>query len=245
MKLINYDTHAHLDLYKDLNSQIDYVERMRSYTIIVTNLPKLYQRYISEYSNLNYSRFSLGLHPELAVQYKSQLPLFIELAESSKYVGEIGLDFTKGVIQEQIKIFEEIIDTCNSHGNKIISIHNRMSAKHVIDIVGENSNKIILHWFSGTMKDLKRAINLNYYFSINTNMVLSKKGREIVRRIPYDKLLIESDAPFTNATRTSNYSLVFIKLIIRQTAELLNKSEDDIRNMYSVNFKRLLRLEEL
>lgn len=239
MKMIRYDTHAHIDLYKNMREQLDCLESKKSYTVVMTNLPDLYKKYIEEYPNFKYIRFALGLHPELAVQYKSQLALFNKLVKGSRYIGEIGLDFTRKIDREQIRIFTEIIKSCESHGNKIISIHSRGAASKVIEIVGRSENKIILHWFSGTIEELERAIELNYYFSINSNMISSKKGQEIVKRVPQDKLLIESDAPFTNLTK-NNYNLGFMEFIFSKTATILSKSIDDVKVLYSNNFLELL-----
>jgi TatD DNase family protein len=242
MKILNYDTHAHIDLYKDMRTNINKIEMAHCYTIIVTNVPKLYKKYIEEYVNYQYVRFALGLHPELAVQYKSQLSIFHEAIMTSRYIGEVGLDFTKGVDEEQIKIFEEIIKSCQDYGGKIISVHSRRAANKTMDIIGESpTNAIILHWFSGTMKELYRAIKMGYYFSVNTNMLMTKKGAEMVKRIPPDRLLFESDAPFTNSTR-EQYNLDFIRLIVNMTAKILGKSEHDIRAIYSENFTRILKL---
>lgn len=220
---------------------IDYIEKSRCYTIIVTNLPKLYEKYIGEYINYHYVRFALGLHPELVSQYKSQLPLFREAVKTSRYIGEVGLDFTKGIDQEQIEIFKEVMRSCQQCGGKIISVHSRRAASEVMNIIGESKgNEIILHWFSGTMKELDQAINMGYYFSINTNMLISNKGKEIVKRTPSEKLLIESDAPFTNTTEHS-YDLDFIRVIVAKTAAVLYKSEQEVRKIYSDNFIRLLK----
>ncbi|KIY20662.1 Qat anti-phage system TatD family nuclease QatD [Mesobacillus subterraneus] len=241
MKILKYDTHAHIDLYKNMKDCINYIESSRSYTIVMTNVPDLYKRYIREHAKYKYVRFALGLHPELVHQYKSQISIFHEFVKTSRYIGEVGLDFTKGVDQEQIEVFEEIMRACEQHNGKIISVHSRRAADEVMDIIGESKdNGIILHWFSGTMKQLDRAINLGYYFSINTNILNSKKGREVVKRIPTDKLLIESDAPFTNVTKHS-YDLDFIDTIFTKTADLLNSPEQEIMEIYSENFMRLLK----
>ena len=239
MSQINYDTHAHIDLYKDVNHNLEYIEERKSYTIVVTNLPALYKRYISQHKNLHYVKFSLGLHPQLAIQYKNQLPLFNELAETSRYIGEVGLDFAKGIIREQLDIFEKIVNVCENYGNKIISVHSRKSAKQVVDIIGKSNNTIILHWFSGTVGELERAIQAGYYFSVNSDMLSTKRGIDLIKRIPPSKLLYESDAPFTRLLK-EKYDLQFIDLIVKTTALVLGKTEQEVRIMYADNFKKLL-----
>ncbi|UTR14912.1 TatD family hydrolase [Salipaludibacillus sp. LMS25] len=241
MEILKYDTHAHIDLYKNMKDCINYIESSRSYTIVMTNVPDLYKKYIREHVEYKYVRFALGLHPELVHQYKSQISIFHEFVKTSRYIGEVGLDFTRGLDQEQVEVFKEIMRACEQYNGKIISVHSRRAADKVMDIIGESKgNRIILHWFSGTIKQLDKAINLGYYFSINTNMLNSKKGREIVKRIPTDQLLIESDAPFTNATKYS-YDLDFIDTIFTKTADLLNRTEQEVREIYSENFIRLLK----
>ena len=240
MSQINYDTHAHIDLYKDINHSLEYIEKSKSYTIVVTNLPALYKKYILEHKNLHYIRFSLGLHPQLAIQYKNQLPLFNELAETSRYIGEVGLDFAKGIIREQLDIFEKIVNVCENYGNKIISVHSRKSAKQVVDIIGKSNNTIILHWFSGTVGELERAIQAGYYFSVNSDMLSTKKGIDLIKRIPPSRLLYESDAPFTRLLK-EKYDLQFIDLIVKATALVLEKTEQDVRTLFAENFKQMLK----
>lgn len=240
MSQINYDTHAHIDLYKDVNHSLEYIEKRKSYTIVVTNLPALYKRYISQYKDLHYVKFSLGLHPQLAIQYKNQLPLFNELAETSRYIGEVGLDFAKGIIQEQLDIFEKIVNVCEDYGNKIISVHSRKSAKQVVDIIGKSNNTIILHWFSGSAGELERAIQAGYYFSVNSDMLSTKKGIDLIKRIPPSRLLYESDAPFTRLLK-EKYDLQFIDLIVKATALVLEKTEQDVRTLFAENFKQMLK----
>ncbi len=55
----------------------------------------------------------------------------------------------------------------------------------------------ILHWFTGTTTERKRAIETGAYFSINHRMLRTKLGQETIRSIPADRILLETDAPFT------------------------------------------------
>lgn len=87
------DAHMHFDLYENRKEVVDYIIEQKSYTIAVTNLPDIYKRYIDRYSN-PYLRIALGFHPELCVQYKKQLSMFKELSDSTRFIGEIGLDYS-------------------------------------------------------------------------------------------------------------------------------------------------------
>jgi TatD DNase family protein len=54
----------------------------------------------------------------------------------------------------------------------------------------------ILHWFSGPLRDLKRAIDSGMYFSVNPAMTKSANGRKLAAAMPRDRVLTETDGPF-------------------------------------------------
>ena len=240
MKILKYDTHTHLDLYDDFETKLKYIEKNGIYIIVMTNVPKLYKKYKGKYENFQFTRFSLGLHPELAIQYGNQLKLFLDYLPESRYIGEIGLDYSKGIIRDQKHIFERIIESCNSYEDKIISIHSRKATDSVIDIVGESKNKIILHWFTGSKKELERAIDKGYYFSVNSDMLVTKKGAALIADIPLNKLLIESDSPFTQQTK-NNFTVDYFDDFYMKASKILGKTVDDVELMFSENFKTLLK----
>lgn len=240
MRILKYDTHTHLDLYDDFETKLKYIEKNKIYTIVMTNVPKLYKKYKDKYPNLKFTRFSLGLHPELVIQYGNQLNLFLDYLPESKYIGEIGLDYSKGIIIDQKQIFERIILSCNTFEDKIISIHSRKATDSVIDIVGESKNKIILHWFTGSKKELDRAIDKGYYFSVNSDMLVTKKGAALISDIPLNKLLIESDSPFTKQTR-NNFTVDYFDDFYMKASKILGKTVDEVELLFSENFKTLLK----
>lgn len=193
-----YDTHFHLDLQKDINQAIEEINKGQIYTIAVTNLPDLYRKEQMQVMS-PYVRFALGFHPELLSKYKHQIPLMWELLPESRYIGEVGLDFSSDMDRlEQIKFFEDLISRCASDSNKIISIHSRKAVSTILDIIDSSYHfKPILHWFTGTMKELELAIERGFYFSINESMIHTNKGKNILSIIPPERLLLETDSPFS------------------------------------------------
>ncbi|MEB9672731.1 MULTISPECIES: Qat anti-phage system TatD family nuclease QatD [Bacillus cereus group] len=243
MKKFYHDTHLHLDLYKNTYEIIEYINSFKSYTIAVTNLPILYERAMKTFPKSKYIRFAVGFHPELIQQFSEQIPLFYEKIKKSRYIGEIGLDFSKKNINSkelQIQVFTETVKICNKIGGKILTIHSRNAAETIIDIIGVNFNgKIILHWFSGGLKQLQRAIQYGYYFSINQEMVRSKNGREIISRLPEERILIESDGPFTRGIN-KDYKVQFIDDIVQELCHIKNYDVEKIYELLKNNFKELL-----
>ena len=131
------DAHMHFDLYDDRSEILRYVKQKASYTIAMTNLPQLFEKYKLQYVGNKYFQLALGFHPELVHQYSNQQVLFKELINETRFIGEIGLDYTKKSKEDvmcQTEIFERIIEWCSGK-NKILSVHSRSASKKVIDIL--------------------------------------------------------------------------------------------------------------
>lgn len=243
MKKFRYDTHAHIDLYKNPQQIIEYIEANNSYTIAVTNLPVLYKKYLLKYHSLKYVRFALGFHPELVFQYRDQLSLMLNSIKESKYIGEVGLDYvTKDSDNRHTQrfIFNKLVEECNNVGGKILSIHSRRAVKDIYAILGDTFNgKIILHWFSGSLSELNIAVDRGYYFSVNPDMFNSNNGKELIKNMPLDKILLESDAPFTQNTNKS-YNLDFISSVETGISNIKALKENSVNLILKNNFKSLL-----
>lgn len=238
------DTHMHFDLYKDRTHLLEQIESNCSYTICVTTLPKLFEKYTKQYdwSEYKYCRLALGLHPELAKEYENQIDVFIRLLPFARFVGEVGLDFAIGDLASrecQIKVFRRIIQECNKYGNKVLSVHSRNAVSETLKIMEDFSGKAILHWYSGTFEDLNEAIKRGYYFSINHQMLNSAKGRKMIDAIPIQRILIESDAPFTIGMK-DKYSTFFIENIFEYLSSSRNIEKNVISNLIKHNFRQLL-----
>lgn len=243
MSQFYHDSHVHLDLYKNTLDIIRQINSNKSYTIAVTNLPILYQKAIKTYPKSKYVRFAAGLHPELVGKFPEQIPQFYELIKGSRFIGEIGLDFTKENIiykELQLEVFKRTMDICNNIGGKVVSIHSRGAANKVIELIGSGFNgQVILHWFSGNITQLKKAIINGYFFSINMNMLTTAKGQEIINNLPLDRILIESDGPFTKSFK-DNYNIAFIKKTTCMLSELKSVSIEELNITLNNNFRNLL-----
>lgn len=195
------DMHSHIDLYPDPISVAQRANRYNSFTLAVTTSPRAWQatsRVLAPYKNIT---VALGMHPEIVPQKTGELDLFLNLIPNVKILGEIGLDGSlrnKTHIQLQKKIFEAILIEADKCGGKILSIHSRGAAEMVLQNLTKHSKNsfAILHWFSGTSEELKKAISLRCFFSMGPAVLLSRHGRELIAQIPLDRILPESDGPF-------------------------------------------------
>ena len=236
------DAHMHFDLYENRDEVLEYIESQKSYTIAVTNLPELFQKYNKKYTDKKFVKIALGFHPELVEEYKYQQGLFRELVDETRFIGEVGLDFSNtsdGEKNNQMVIFQNILSWCTDK-RKILSVHSRAASKEVISILDGFNGKVILHWYSGRIVDLETALSRGYYFSINHQMLESENGRKIIKKIPVNRILIESDAPFTKGMK-SEYTLDFNDKIYLYLVNNYNQKIDMVKKRIKANFAEVLK----
>ncbi len=197
------DLHCHLDLYRDHAALIAECDREAVATLTVTTTPKAWPRNREMAASSRHVRVALGLHPQLVAERADELPLFHRYLAETRYVGEIGLDagprFYKS-FDAQERIFESILRACAEQGGKILTIHSIRAAAKVLGHLERHlplgRGRPVLHWFTGTASEARRAADLGCYFSINIEMLRSPKHRALVAHLPMDRLLTETDGPF-------------------------------------------------
>ena len=193
------DTHCHYDMMESPKDYISEVERAGNIVIGMTNLPSHFYMGFEHVRKYNKVRLALGFHPQLANDYENELSLFAKYIERTSYIGEIGLDFSSSYISTkdiQIKCLKYILERLQGK-NKIISVHSRCAEKELFTLLRDyNMKNVIFHWYSGPLSLISDIISKGYYFSINEAMTLSASGKKIIEKIPEDRILTESDAPF-------------------------------------------------
>lgn len=196
------DFHCHLDLYPDPISTANECQDQGVGVLSVTTTPSAWpgtSRLAQERSTI---RTALGLHPQLAGERKHELTLFDRYLPETRFVGEVGLDGSPACRPswaDQVEVFEHVLRRCEAAGNKILSIHSRRAATPVLDALDHHARvqAPILHWFSGTKTELRRAIDRGCWFSVGPSMLAGAKGRSLVGLMPRNKVLLETDGPFT------------------------------------------------
>jgi TatD DNase family protein len=197
------DLHCHLDLYRDHAALIAECDQDSVATLTVTTTPKAWPRNRDMAASSQHVRVALGLHPQLVAERAGELPLFYHHLAETRYVGEVGLDagprFYKSFEAQEL-VFESILRACAEQGGKILTIHSVRAVSKVLAHIERNlpgdSGRPVLHWFTGTAAEARRAVDLGCYFSINVAMLRSPKHRAMVARLPGDRLLTETDGPF-------------------------------------------------
>lgn len=198
------DFHCHLDLYPDHPAAIRESDEAGVFTLAVTTTPKAWPRNNELAQATRHVRAALGLHPQLVAERASELALWDVYLSETRYVGEVGLDagprFYKS-FDLQKQVFQHVLQRCAETGDKVITVHSIRAAKAVLDHIEAylppTRGKVVLHWFTGNKTEAKRALELGCYFSINAAMLDNERHSSMVAAIPLERLLTETDGPFT------------------------------------------------
>ncbi len=147
-------------------------------------------------------RVALGLHPQIAHLRAAETAIFEAEVGGTGYVGEIGLDGGPEYSDHravQAKVFATLLTACAQAGGKIMSLHSRHAASAVMDALEAQpkAGTAVLHWFTGNADELSRAVGLDCWYSVGPAMLMSKKGQTLASRMPRDRVLTETDGPFT------------------------------------------------
>jgi len=197
----------------------------------------------------NNSKFysSIGIHP--LYTNGQDINFLYELSDNDKVlaIGEIGLDNSKNNFEEQKKYLIKQIIIANELHLPII-IHANNSNKLIIEIFNKYVKPqygCVFHCFQPDIEVLRYLVKNGYYISFAGKITYktAKKSLEIVKIVPDDLFLIETDSPYISPeplkneiNRTAN-----IQYIIRRIAELKQMSYKEIENITTQNTKRLFK----
>jgi TatD DNase family protein len=175
------DFHCHLDLYQSPLAVADESQRRGFGVLSVTTTPSAWNGTARLAEGRSAIRTAIGLHPQLARQRKHELPLFNRCLESTPFVGEVGLDGSpefKPFWEDQLEVFNHVLQACSAGDEKVVSIHSRRAANDVLDQLDrfDQIKNPVLHWFSGSPLQLERAIARRCWFSVGPAMLTGAKG---------------------------------------------------------------------
>jgi len=148
---------------------------------------------------------TVGVHPHHADSTdEDSLGSLKKMAADEKIVavGETGLDYYRNISsrENQERLFLRLIALANDSDLPII-VHSRNATKDVSRILSRHiktGRRGVFHCFSGTAEEMDEILDMGFYISFTCNLTFKNGGplRELAGRLPVDRLLIETDAPF-------------------------------------------------
>jgi TatD DNase family protein len=194
-----------------------------------------------------------GIHPENANEFTDEVKEKIHsLTKDNKIVaiGEIGLDYyweENPPREVQKKVFREQMNIAKEFGLPVI-IHDRDAHGDTLEILKEFPEVIgVVHCFSGSVEFSKECLKLGYYIGV-TGVVTFKNSKvikEVVKELPIDRLLVETDCPYMAPTpnRGKRNQSNYINFIIDEIAIIKGITRKEIEEITIFNTKNLFNLK--
>lgn len=253
------DTHVHLDDDRYLEDIEEVLKRAQDSNvkahIIPGADPKHLERAIELCEKYENIYFSIGVHPYDAQNYNEEYLLKFASHEKCIAVGECGLDYYRLPEdelekEEEIKIQKEVFVSqieLAKKLNKPLIVHIRDASSDSKEILlNNNAGKIggVLHCFNAD-EELLSLANENFYFGIG-GVLTFKNARKLVQvlpKIPKEKLLIETDAPYLtpHPHRGKRNEPAYTELVVHKISEVLELPTEQIENITTNNAKMLFK----
>jgi TatD DNase family protein len=249
------DSHCHLNFpqFKDnLDKVVNRAVEKGVYRMLtistklseIDNLENISKSYSQVYN-------SVGIHPHECKNYKDlSLEDLLKYTKNPKCVGigETGLDFyyENSPKELQSKLFRIHIEASRKSNLPLI-VHTRNADDETIEILEQEMEKGkfngLIHCFSTSKKLAEKAIELGFYISLSGIITFNKSNelRNIVKDLPLNRLLVETDAPYLAPVpyRGKCNEPSFVLEITKFVANLLNLSLEEFSTKTTDNFYKL------
>ena len=251
------DTHCHLD-FKDFESdRNEVIKRSKEEGVdLIVNVGSSLQGTkasieISEENDFIYA--AAGIHPHEADSVtEKDLEEFRKFLDRDKVVaiGEIGLDYFKNISSRdnQKKLVKILLKEAKERDLPIV-IHNRDAHEDISailkDIMG-NKLRGVMHCFSGDERFLNDCLDMGLYVSFTCNLTFKNAGRlrEVAKKAPIERLLLETDAPFLapQVFRGKRNEPNYVKYLAEEIARIKGLNLEEVARITTDNAKKLFSL---
>jgi TatD DNase family protein len=244
MKLI--DTHTHIYLPEFDADRDEAIKRSVGNCVVKLLMPNIDIHSVgpmlsveARYPGICYSM--IGLHPtSVGADYVAQLNKLEEIWSEHKFIaiGEIGIDlyWDKTFLREQILSFRRQIAFALEKGLPV-AIHSRDSFPEVFSVLDEFKGKGltgVLHAFTGTINDAKKATEMGLKLGIGGIVTFKNSGLDkVVESIGPENIILETDSPYLAPVphRGKRNESSYICIINKKLAEIFGMDEEDIASV--------------
>lgn len=252
------DSHAHLempDFKRDLEEVIQRAKESGVEFIFTVGTEKKDWKRALEIANVHSSIYAiLGVHPHNTKEIDDQTYSILKdlcRNEKVKAYGEIGLDFFRNLSPREIQLkrFREQIGLARELRLPIV-IHDREAHQETLEILKSERAKDcggIIHCFSGDEKMARECMEMGFYISIPGSITYknANRFREIVRNLPLESLLVETDAPFLTPEpfRGKRNEPSYVRYTAQKVAEIKKVSFEKVAEVTMNNALRVYRIK--
>ncbi len=172
-------------------------------------------------------------------------------------IGECGLDYSyledlplekqEKCKKSEEKEFRKQIRIAKEYNLPLI-LHLRNLYKKALEILQEEifNGQLVFHFFTGTLEDLKLILqNPNYLIGFSGVITYGNKLDEVIRRVPLERILIETDAPYVAPApyRGKRNEPLYVKEVAKKIAEIKNLPSEGVKKTTFENALKFFRIQ--
>jgi TatD DNase family protein len=184
---------------------------------------------------------AIGIHPQEVGDNFEALEKM--MCDEVVAVGECGLEFTDGVDREkQIKLFESQIELSIKH-NKPLIVHSRKASDETLEILKKYNCRGVIHCYTGGIKRIKNVPE-SFYFGIDGNLTYESGLQEVIKNIPKDRLVLETDSPFLTPIphRGEINRPEWVEFVYQEVARIWEMSFEETEKIIDDNARKLFQI---
>jgi TatD DNase family protein len=254
------DTHAHLEMREFNDDREEVIKRAREagieYIITIGTTIESSRDAVLLADKYDFIYAAIGIHPhEVKDILHPTYEILRHFAQHKKVVayGEIGLDYhyENSPRTDQKRKFRDMLREARELDLPVI-VHDRDAHEDTLQILSEEWSPDIggvLHCFSGDAAMAKRAIEMGFSISVAGPVTFpnAESLREVVKQIPIEHLLIETDSPYLapQPVRGKRNEPAFVRHTAEAVAYLKGLSADDVARITSFNAMQLFGIGRL
>jgi len=249
------DTHCHLDFPEFDADRKDVIKRAKlqgiDYIINIGSSLEGSKRSVELCQEFENIYAAVGVHPHEADRFDiAKQTELKDLAKSAKVVaiGEIGLDYFKNFskAENQRPLFQSLIKLAKDLNLPLV-IHTRNAEADTLKIIKEFLPlEAVVHCFSGDADFLKECMDLGFFVSFTCNITYKKaqKLRDVLKLVPQDRLMLETDAPYLppEGMRGTRCEPAYIKNLAEAVAGIKGISFEEVVGATTGNAKRFFKI---
>ncbi|HDQ59766.1 MAG TPA: TatD family deoxyribonuclease [Candidatus Woesearchaeota archaeon] len=161
-------------------------------------------------------------------------------------IGEVGVDFywikDDNERKKEVERFQEIIWVANRL-KLPLNVHTRDATRECIAMLVKSAHvPVNLHAFSGEPEEVEMAVENGFFFSITSNIVYNKRRQNLVKILPIENILTETDCPYLGPNPKEKNSPLNIPLAVEKIAELKEMPVEKAKKMIWENAKRIFKI---
>ena len=222
------DVHAHIDYEQFDFDRPEIIRKAKSEDIIIINSGL---NVVGGKKTLDLSRefdnvyATIGLPPTeiLDDDVNKVIELIENYREEIVAIGEVGLDYywvkEEEKRKKEIKNFRKFLELSKKLNLPLV-IHSRDAEDDTLKLLEEYHIKALLHCFGGDAKKAVDAAGKGHIISIPTNLVNSRVRQEVVKAVPLESLVLETDAPYLAPVPKTRNEPINIKITAKKISEI-------------------------